>query len=488
MRKILSTLAFVVAVMVFAKSYDEQIGGAINAGDWFALDSIYSAAPKDSIHPFLDAFSRGMLGNRFNRPDVSIPAFEELLQSHTAYLDIQNFLNSAVMLSMDYSRIGENAKAASLLSSVLEATRPQLDTAAIEAMQRYVDQYSALSAYSPYNVSFEKEVGTIPFRIAQVGNVRHDTMLMYLENSSINGKSVDIVFDTGAGVNTISDSLATVLGLIPINAYNNVSGMGVQKAGYAMARELKIGDVTVHDVPFCVMSLATGNEEADRYIGCFNIVVGSELMMQLKDLTVDFINREIVIPSEVPARSGVQSDMCLSSTMNLLAKGSVHNEHMLMCIDTGNASYGTLSSGFFKTNKDYIISHGKLDTLRMAGIGGVHVSECYQLPDVTVELGGTALAMPQLSVNMQDPTGYDYECVLGLKSLMRFGKIRFNMVDFTLSTSPANMSTQTSVRYVFPEFKIDKQKMPALLQAIGCVAVSVANGLLNVNAPTFPDL
>ncbi len=411
MRKILSTLAFVVPVMVFAKSYDEQIGGAINTGDWFALDSIYSVAPKDSIHPFLDAFTRGMLGNRFNRPDVSIPAFEELLQSHNAYLDIQNFLNSAVMLSMDYSRIGENAKAASLLSSVLEATRSQLDTAAIEAMQRYVDQYSALSAYRPYTVSFEKEIGTIPFRIAQVGNVRHDTMLMYLENSSVNGKSVDIVFDTGAGVNMISDSLATVLGLIPINAYNNVSGMGVQKAGYAMARELKIGGVMVYDVPFCVMSFATGN-----------------------------------------------------------------------------ASYGSLNSNFFKANKDYIISRGKLDTLRMAGIGGVHVSECYQVPDMAIELGGSVLTIPQLSVNMQDPAGYDYECVLGLKSLMRFGKIRFNMVDFTLSTFPSNMSAQTSAEYVFPEFKIDKLKKPTLLQSIGCVAVSVANGLLNVNAPTFPDL
>lgn len=411
MRKILSTLAFVVPVMVFAKSYDDQIGGAINTGDWFALDSIYSVAPKDSIHPFLDAFTRGMLGNRFNRPDVSIPAFEELLQSHTAYLDIQNFLNSAVMLSMDYSRIGENAKAASLLSSVLEATRSQLDTAAIEAMQRYVDQYSALSAYRPYIVAFEKEIGTIPFRIAQVGNVRHDTMLMYLENSYVNGKSVDIVFDTGAGVNMISDSLATVLGLIPINAYNNVSGMGVQKAGYAMARELKIGGVTVYDVPFCVMSFATDN-----------------------------------------------------------------------------ASYGSLSSNFFKANKDYIISRGKLDTLRMVGIGGVHVSECYQVPDMAIELGGSVLTIPQLSVNMQDPAGYDYECVLGLKSLMRFGKIRFNMVDFTLSTFPSNMSAQTSAEYVFPEFKIDKLKKPTLLQSIGCVAVSVVNGLLNVNAPTFPDL
>lgn len=488
MRKILSTLAFVVPVMAFAKSYDDQIGGAINTGDWFALDSIYSAAPKDSIHPFLNAFTRGMLGNRFNRPDVSIPAFEELLQSHTAYLDIQNFLNSAVMHSMDYSRISENAKAASLLSSVLEATKSQLDTAAIEAMQRYVDQYSALSAYRPYTVAFEKEIGTIPFRIAQVGNVRHDTMLMYLENSYVSGKSVDIVFDTGAGVNMISDSLATVLGLIPINAYNNVSGMGVQKAGYAMARELKIGGVTVYDVPFCVMSLATGNEEADRYINCFNLVVGSELMMQLKDLTVDFINREIVIPSEAPTRSGVQSDICLSSTMNLLAKGSVLNDHMLMCIDTGNASYGSLSSNFFKANKDYIISRGKLDTLRMAGIGGVHVSECYQVPDMAIELGGSVLIIPQLSVNMQDPAGYDYECVLGLKSLMRFGKIRFNMVDFTLSTFPSNMSAQTSAEYVFPEFKLDKLKKPTLLQSIGCVAVSVANGLLNVNAPTFPDL
>lgn len=140
----------------FAQSYNERIANAMNTSDWFALDSIYNVAPKDSIMTFLEVFSRGLIGNRLNRPDVSIPAFEELLHAHTAELDLQNLLNSAVMLSMDLSKTGDNAKAASTLSSVLDVTKQYLDSAAIDGIQRYVDQYKALSGYNPYTIIFNE--------------------------------------------------------------------------------------------------------------------------------------------------------------------------------------------------------------------------------------------------------------------------------------------------------------------------------------------
>lgn len=122
-RLLLSIIIIVSALTGYSRSYDERIANAMNTGDWFALDSIYSSAPKDSITPFLEVYSRGLIGNRLNRPDISIPAFEELLRSYSANLDLSNLLNSAVMLSMDLSRVGENSRATSVLSSVLDATR-----------------------------------------------------------------------------------------------------------------------------------------------------------------------------------------------------------------------------------------------------------------------------------------------------------------------------------------------------------------------------
>lgn len=471
-----------------AQSIDERIANAMNTSDWFALDSIYNEVPKDSINPFLEVFSRGLLGNRLNRPDVSIPAFEDLLNNYSSSLDLSNLLNSAVMLSMDYSKIGDNNKAASVLTSVLDATKQYLDSAAVEGVQQYIDRYTSLSAYKLYMISISGNQGVIPFKITPVGNPEKKAVLMKLENSTVNGIQADITFDTGAGVNIISDSLAHKLNLIPLEAYNDVLGIGRQRTQYVIAKEIKLGNITVKDVPFVIVDLKVDNEEANQYMDCLGLVVGGDLMLQLKDLTIDFIKSEITVPSVAPNRSNARPNMNFSQQMNLITKGVIHNNPMWICIDTGDASFGSLNGDFFERNKEYVLANATPETVRTAGIGGVHISEAYNLPDINITLGGTTVAIPQITVNPgSNPLAADYECNLGVKSLMQFGKIRFNMVDFTITTYPVRLSAIISSKHIAPTFKFTYKK-PSFLQYAGSVAMSVANGLLNVNAPTAPDL
>lgn len=160
-------------------------------------------------------------------------------------------------------------------------------------------------------------------------------------------------------------------------------------------------------------------------------------MLQLKDLTIDFVNHEIIVPKEAPIRSQVSPNMCFSSGMNLLGKGIIRGNHMLMNIDTGDASLGSLGQDFFENNKEYIKTNFKLDTIRGAGIGGVHISECYRMTDTPLKIGSNRVEVPEMVVILQMNTDgiYGYECNLGLKSLMLFSKVRFNLVDFVLTTS-----------------------------------------------------
>ena len=419
-----------------AQSTDEKIAEAMNNSDWFALDSLYQTEPKDSISEFLEIFSRCLIGNRLNRPDVSIPAFTELFNTQSENLDLGNLLNSSMMFAMDLSRIGDNKTAATMLSSTLSSIRTHLDSATIAGVQQYINQYEALSNYNPYKITFENLVGTIPFEVVPIDSQKNNSVLMHLRNTSINGVEADVTFDTGAGVNIISDSLAHKYNLIPLDASTTVGGVDIQNGNYAIAKELKIGDIIVRDVPFYVINITTNNEEADKYVDCFNIVVGSELMLQLKDLTIDFINNKIIVPSIAPKRSQVSPNMCFSSQMNLLGKGIVKGDKMLMNIDTGDASYGSLGKGFFENNKEYITTHCKLDTIRNAGIGGVNISECYRVPNLSIELGNNEIKATEMVVVLKENMGgtFGYECNLGLKSLMLFRKIRFNMVDFVLTT------------------------------------------------------
>ena len=234
MKKLIFTLWIYLICFSFsyAQSADEKIAEAMNNSDWFALDSLYQTEPNDSISEFLEIFSRCLIGNRLNRPDVSIPAFTELFNTQSENLDLGNLLNSSIMFAMDLSRIGDNKTAAKMLSLNLEAVRMHLDSATIAGVKQFINQYEALSKYNPYKITFENYLGTIPFEIIPVGPKKNNSVLIHLRNTSINGIEANVTFDTGAGVNIISDSLARKYNLIPLEASSTVAGVGIQDGNY----------------------------------------------------------------------------------------------------------------------------------------------------------------------------------------------------------------------------------------------------------------
>ncbi len=427
-------------------TYDEKLTNAINALDWFALDSLYKAVPKDSIEPFNDIYSRCLIGNRFNRPEVSLPAFSELFNTGFKKHSLENLLTFAKMYSTDLSQAGENRKAVSFLTTSLDSTKQELGERAI-IIEQLISKYQGLSSFSPYDISFEAENGVIPFHIDTIGE--KENMMIYLEDSYINGRKANITFDTGAPVNLISFSLAKEFQLIPIDGEVTLNGIGKQEAVFAIAKELKIGNIIAHDVPFCVMDIKTNNEEADQLAKFFDLIVGSELMLHLKDVTIDFTKNEMLVPANAPQKSNVKPNFCFSPMMNLLAKGSIHNNEMRMIIDTGNGGNGILDENFFKANKKFVKSTGKLETVRNGGIGGVHIAQCYQVPDMKLELGGSSVTVPMMQVFLKSAP-YNHECNLGLKALMLFKKIRFNMVDFVISTEVADHAELESKENPFP--------------------------------------
>lgn len=440
-RFLLAIIASLVTMASSAQTYDEQIANAMNNSDWFALDSIYSVAPKDSIHPFLEIYSRCLLGNRLNRPDVSIPAFKELFNTQSSNLDLSNLISSTFMFGMDLSRMGQNDAAASMTYSVLEATRQYLDSTMVSNLTSQANRYSALVAYNPYQIKFEyKDYGNIPFEIVPVGPADKGSALMHLRESYINGSAADITFDTGAGTNLISPEMAEKYQLTPLEGTRvSVSGVAWKEGSMAIAKELKIGNITIADVPFTVIPIATDNSVADQYIEAYNIVLGSDLMLHLKDVSLNFMQNQIIIPAAAPfnsARTGAKPNMCFSSTMNLMCNGIIHNEPMLMCIDSGDASFGSLDKEFFERNKQFVIDNGTKDTLRMAGIGGVDYSECYYVPNLTITLGSHTAEIPKMVVKTEEGVGAgaQYECNVGLRTLMLYPVVRFNLVDFVLTT------------------------------------------------------
>lgn len=418
----------------FSQSIDEKICAAMNASDWFALDSIYSVTAKDSINPFLETYSRFLIGNRFNRTDVSIPAFYQLLEHYQQEVGQSQVVSSAIMCAMDLSRAGDNARAASILTSVHDSILADGNAGMAGTLEKFMAQYAAMAQYTPYEITIEGDQGCVAFKTVPIGKPEDKGVHIHLENSYINGIPADILFDTGAGVNVISDSLVGQYDIIPIDVATTVSGAKSHNGTFAIVKELKMGNIIVKDVPFYVMDITANNAEANQYMRTMKIIVGSDLMLQLKDLTIDFENSRIIVPTQAPIKSDAVPNMCFSSGMNLFAKGTIHGTSQLMNVDTGDSSYGTLGRDFYKKNKKYVKLHGEKTKLRKAGIGGVKISNGYKVADMTLDLGGNSVVVPSFNVMKKDAGigGYDFN--LGLKSLMLYRSVRFNLVDFILTT------------------------------------------------------
>lgn len=406
------------------------------AREWFALDSVYQETPRDSISEFLDEYTRGLIAHHFFRTRTAIEALSNVLTNYPEKLSQSERLTLALMLSSDLSGQGKNKQAGNILEQILKAERTHLSRAWISALTGYAGQYKELSGCNPYEIRVEGEQGCVPFRIVEVGNPEKKNVLMQLAESTINGVVAPITFDTGAGVNVISEEYARKMKLKPLKAHATLTGIGRQGARYAIADEVRLGNITIKNVPFYIADLRTDNEEANKYVECFSIIVGSELMIRLKDLTIDFTTNQIsVAESHQAGVDDVRPNMCLSRSMNLLANGMVNSEKMRIKVDTGDASYGYLSGSYFGENREYVLSHSTPDTVRTAGIGGVRISECFQMPDVRLKLGGETVIVPEITVYKDSAPieSGDYECNLGLRSLMLVERVRLNFVDSVIT-------------------------------------------------------
>lgn len=368
---LLATLLVSLTGSAQAQTIDVRIGLAMNTSDYFGLYDIYHSAPKDSIDTFLEVLSRCMLGNRFNRPDISIPAFDELLKTQSENLDLNLLLNCSVMYSMDLSRVGKNQEAYDLMSSVLNTAYQVVDTIRLSSFADMMQRYKALTNYTPYQTTISGDTGKIPFNIVELGDKDSHKYHMQIAQSEINGKPATITFDTGAGANAVSDSLAKAYGLEFLDANVSAAGAATSVGRYAIARELKIGNITVRDVPFYVLDLSSGSEKADKILNQIQFIVGCELMLQLKDLTIDFTNNEIQVSKDIAEPADIKPNICFSSGMLLHTTAEVMGQPVLFSLDSGDADYGLLNKNFYTANKEYIDANCRQETRNTAGAGGV---------------------------------------------------------------------------------------------------------------------
>lgn len=415
-----------------AQSANEIISSDVNNGQWFALNRHLAELPSDSVSPFMGLIGRAFASTKFNNPEASVAAFEDLLNNHSEDLGLSNIIMMSHFMASDLSKLGRNAEAAELINDIVDATRQQLDSTTVEAFLNFAKQYEALSHFSVNELVLpEKEKSCIEFELDSIHTEESNSCYMRLRNSALNGKSLAFTFDTGAGVNVISDSLAIEYGITPLStrvSADGVSGQS-QEGWFGLADEIKVGNIAIKNVPFYVITISTGNDTIDQIANHLNMLLGIPVMQVLKDFTIDFTKNNITVNPNPTTTPEITPNMCYSNSLQLI--GYFNDGDIQAVIDTGAADYGSLYKKYYMRHEKEIIAKGTPDTERAGGAGGVQITEGYNLKDFPMTLDGHTVSLPEIYVSEQ----YEKESdgLIGIDTLCLFKRLHFNMNDMTLT-------------------------------------------------------
>ncbi len=426
----IALLCLICSDNIYAQSADEIIATDVNTGEWFALEHHLDELPTDSVSPFMSLIGRAFAATKFNRPEESVVAFEDLLNNHSEDLGLGSILMMSHFMANDLSKLGRNAEAGMVLNNTIEAIRQHLDSATIESFSNLAKQYEAFSQY-PINTLIlpDNEVPRIEFDLDSIHTEKCNSCYMKFRNSSLNGTPLAFTFDTGAGVNIISDSLAAEYGIKPLGASVSATGVDSQDGWLGLADEIKIGNIIIKNVPFYVITISTGNEEIDQYAKHLNIILGLQVMQILKEFTIDFVAREITVASSPDPQSESVPNMYISDSLQLI--GFFNNGDIRAIVDTGAATYCTLGIVYYFRHEEEIKAHGIPDTERSGGAGGIRVTEGYNLIDFPLTLDGHTVILPEAYVS--ENVEHERDGLIGIDALCLFKRLHFNLTNKTLT-------------------------------------------------------
>jgi len=209
------------------------------------------------------------------------------------------------------------------------------------------------------NVTLAKAFDQPPYRLEWHNDRKVSEVAFYAVDPlpqfaiEVNGVPLLVLFDTGGDVLIIDDEVAKALGIPNVATTMGTFGGGLQsKVGFGKVDRVKVGDVTMHDVP--VMILATKRFTLDPKYP-LSAIFGTALMRQFLG-TIDYRNRKIVLRERTlenarTVRRGLEGRLAaevpfvLDATHLMHARGSLNGkEGLTYFIDSGLAVEAALSA------------------------------------------------------------------------------------------------------------------------------------------------
>ena len=209
---------------------------------------------------------------------------------------------------------------------------------------------------------------------------------------SVNGKSGEYLFDTGAWQSVVTEPEARRLGLTVREGSHFITDPSGTRVAYrtAVAKEVRIGGMRFNDVSFAVYAAPSWAPDAELGIIGMPILIHAGSIRWSKDGSVE-------LGGTLPRTS---TPNLVFSESRLLLRADFQGRSGLAILDTG-ATTTDFNANFASLFADLLERSGKKGTQEISGIGGTKVFESVTLPEFTMTIGSKDVALRPANVTLQ---------------------------------------------------------------------------------------
>lgn len=220
---------------------------------------------------------------------------------------------------------------------------------------------------------------------------------------SVNGKSGEYLFDTGAWQSVVTEPEARRLGLTVREGSHFITDPSGTRVAYrtAVAKEVRIGGMRFNDVSFAVYPAPPWAPDAELGVIGMPILIHAGSIKWSKDGSVE-------LGGTLPRAS---TPNLVFSENRLLLRADFQGRSGLAILDTG-ATTTDFNANFASLFVDLLERSGKKGTQEISGIGGTQVFESVTLQEFTMTIGSKAVALRPANVTLQRNTLIGGNCCL----------------------------------------------------------------------------
>jgi predicted aspartyl protease len=216
---------------------------------------------------------------------------------------------------------------------------------------------------------------------------------------SANGTETNFVFDTGAGISCITESMAKKMGVIilPDNNISIESFTGQKnKVLTGIAPEISLGELKVHNAMFLVYPDTAFTFANGAYV--INGIIGFPIVKELGTITIE--KDKLTFSKDLKTDKNEKNLFVdeLRAIVMLTYKGKT----LPFNFDSG-AKMSLFNKAFYETFKSDLDLIGNLETSKSSGAGGEVVStEVLVLKDQKIYLGKNLIQLQKMEIDRND--------------------------------------------------------------------------------------